>query len=98
MDVNDMPEWYIDVMKTSHNMNYGRIPLEIVVSGNKIGKVIGSKAHQTKFRNNNEAKIFALDQLNSGLDNGTITFSVIKKDGRITQINTFEQVEHHYEI
>lgn len=92
----EYPEWMLDVMRTKQDMMYGRIPVELVISGNQVTKVVGTKMKQTKFRNNDEAKIYVLDQINAGTVNGTQTISVIKKNGNITQVNTFEQIEYNY--
>lgn len=109
MDISDLPSWFLDIQRSKQNMAYGRIPLELVVSGNAITKVIGTQSHQTKFRTSDEARIFMLDHLNTKLReaveaedpakrDGTITFSISHKGDKITQINTFDTVEYNYPL
>jgi hypothetical protein len=107
MEAMDFPEWVLDIQRAKQGMLYGRIPLELVVAQEKITKVVGTKSHQTKFRNTEEAQIFMLDYVRSKLKNagestdptkrdGAITFTIMHKGDKVTQINTFDTVEYNY--
>lgn len=107
MDITDLPAWFLDVSRAKQGMMYGRIPLELVVSSEKITKVIGTKSFQVKFRDTNEAQIYLLDYVRSKLKeamatdtrkDGSFTFTVMHKGDRITQINTFENIEYLYPL
>lgn len=105
----DMPSWYLDVSRSKQGMMYGRIPIELVVSSEKITKVIGTKSFQTKFKDTNEAQIFMLDHVRTklkeagdstdpGKRDGSFTFTVMHKGDKVTQVNTFDTVEYNYPI
>ena len=107
MDATQYPEWLLDIQRAKQGMMYGRIPLELVVSQEKITKVIGTKSFQTKFRDTNEGQLFMLDHVRTKLKDagessdptkrdGSITFTIMHKGDRITQINTFDTVEFNY--
>lgn len=100
MDISDLPAWFLDIQRTKQTMQYGRIPLELVVSNYEISKVIGSTSNQVRFQPHMQeqkaAKLWVLDILNTLETNGTTTFSVIHKGPIIKQINTFSAVEYNY--
>jgi hypothetical protein len=107
MQPSDLPEWFLDIQRSKQGMMFGRIPLELVVAQEKITKVIGTKSLQTKFRNTNEGQIFMLDHVRTKLkdageatdpskSDGAITFTIMHKGEKITQINTFDTVEYNY--
>lgn len=95
----DLPKWVMDLQKTQNDVQFGRIPLELVKAHGKITKVIGTQTIQTKFRENNEAQIFMLDHVRTAVGkkvDGTITFNVVCKGGRVTQIDTVNHVVYNY--
>ena len=100
MDISDIPQWFLDIQRSKQSLQFGRIPLELVVSQGEISKVIGTRSNQVRFHAHEQdqkaAKLWVLDILNTLVSDGTTTFSIIHKGPLIKQINTFDAVEYSY--
>ena len=100
MDISDIPEWFFDIQLAKKTMQFGRIPLELVVSGGEVSKVIGTRSDQIRFQPHEQeqrsARLWVVDLINSMKTDGTTTFSVIHKGPIIKQINFFDTVEYSY--
>ena len=98
--MDNMPNWFLDIQRAKQGAQYARIPLELVVSNGEISKVVGSRSQQVRFQPHEQdqkaARLWVLDVLNTADGDGTTTFSVIRKNGVIKQVNTFDTVEYNY--